>query len=833
MPLNQEWMFYEVMWRVWARQDPYPIPWWIKQALRRWIDNYDGGLFDSKEAALSSNALYRYWNMVGVKDIGQKNLVGQAGEIEPVYEAYAVAAFVFEPAAGRLHLPQRVEADEPPAALTQQMDAGYLPVVITSYTTDTGITLTQKALATTVGARQRAIVLDRLSVSSPAQPSQGWLCCAILPMGPSSFQRHDRAGRYVPDRQISYLQYLGAEDRVVVNNSWGPVFDTIPAAFGLYGNASSGDPDFYLSNNPFHDLATTGRLNGADTATDYNASMCTAVFAWPFNLAAGATFSVDIRLPVDDFRGASDLAEIRADTADALEAANRAFWVSKLDNSGTQIGLPPLVAHLFRQFRLCRAHLMILSDGGEIHPGPTIYDSFWFRDSSVEGIACALAGDSGIPSVQFGTTYPSMFNAGPGTVGSSTAALHGFFGGDHEKNDLEWDSNGEALWAFGRFDRISGSAAAFGARIYSPYVIEGARWIRDNRSPYGLLLSGWSAEHLGDKGKPHYWDDFWGVAGLYEAARLADRLGARESQEIWAAYDDLRAATANSIRWVLGQQQAMGQWETYIPTGPADVGRLDSTMIGAVAYFHPCRLYMGAKLGGDIDQAARMTLETIWAHFVAGGFRHDAAWNAYGGYLTLQLAHAFLLIGDVARMDACLAWAIGDAAYATVSQVGGPQRDEVVQGAWNEQHCYPIATDFASVPDRWWYMGDIPHGWAAAEFNLLLRDICFFEADEDGNPHIFIASGVPPHWLTGNGAITISNAPTIFGVPFGYTLRHDDAAKTVTIDITQSPPANVSFIYPCRLGTVQAVTIDGAPSPAGGQDVPIPARTANVVITYA
>ena len=833
MPLDQETMFYEVMWRVWTRQDPYPVPWWVKQALRRWIENYDGGLFDSKEAALSSNALYRYWNMIGVKDIGQKSLVGQAGEIEPVYEAYAVAAFIFEPAAGRLHLPQRVEADEPPAALTQQLDAGYLPVVITRYVADTGVTLTQKALATTVGARQRAIVLDRLSVSSPDHRSRGWLCCAILPMGPSSFQRHDRAGRYLPDRQISYIQYLDAEDRVVVNTSWGPVFDTAPAAFGLYGNAGSGDPDTYLSSNPFHDLAATGRRNGADTATDHVASMCTAVFAWPFDLAAGDTFSMDLRLPVDDFRDAADLAEIRADSADALEAANRAFWVSKLDNSGPQIELPPLVSHLFTQFRLCRAQLMILTDSGEIHPGPTIYDSFWFRDSSVEGVACALAGDTGIPAVQFGTIYPSLFNTGPGTVGSSSATLHGFFGGDHEKNDLEWDSNGEALWAFGRFDRICGPTAAFGARIYAPYVVEGARWIRDNRSPYGLLLSGWSAEHLGDKGKPHYWDDFWGVAGLYEAARLSERIGARESQEIWAAYDDLRLATANSIRWVLGQQSAMGQWETYIPTGPADVGRLDSTMIGAVAYFHPCRLYMGAKLGGDIDQAARMTLETIWAHFVVGGFRHDAAWYAYGAYLTLQLAHAFLLIGDVARMDQCLTWAIGDAAYATVSQVGGPERDQVVQGAWNEQHCYPIATDFAFVPGRWWYMGDIPHGWAAAEFNLLLRDICFFEADEDGSPHIYIAPGVPPHWLAGNGAITISNAPTVFGTVFGYTLRHDDAARTVTIDITQPPPAEVSFIYPCRLGPVEAVTIDGAPSPGGRQDVPIPARTAHVVVTYA
>ena len=240
--------------------------------------------------------------------------------------------------------------------------------------------------------------------------------------------------------------------------------------------------------------------------------------------------------------------------------------------------------------------------------------------------------------------------------------MRGFFGREHEKNDREWDSNGEALWAIGRFDRILGGAANFGRGLFTPYVIDGARWIRDNRTIFGLLPSGWSAEHVGDKGQPHYWDDFWGLAGLWEAARLAQRTGVGEADEIWRAYDSLRTATADSIRWVLDEQQRRGHLETFIPTGPGDVGRLDSTIIGALCYFHPCRLYDGAKLGADIDGAARMTLDTIWGHFIDGGFRHDSAWNSYGPYLTLQLAHAFLLIGDVGRFDQCLQWVVGNAA---------------------------------------------------------------------------------------------------------------------------------------------------------------------------
>ena len=836
MAQAHEWMFYEVMWRAWARGAPYPLPWWVQQSFRRWIEDYDQGLFDSKEASLASNALYRYWNMIGVKDAGLESLVGQAGEIEPVYEAYAVSGFVFEPDGRRLHLPQLTEPDRPLPAVTQRMEDGYLPVVITTYRTDSGVVLEQKALATTVGLRQRSLVLHRLTVRAEAGPRRGWLCLSLLPWGPSSFQRHDRAGRYVADRQLSFVRYRADENRVEVNAGWGPVFDTPPSHFGVYGNAAAlGDPDSYLTVNPWQDLATLGVLNGADTATDYAAQMCTAAFAWPYDLAAGETFGVDVRLPVDDYRGGGDLADIRRPTAAELEKANRDFWTGKLKESGVQIALPPEVAHLVDLFRQCRATVLILADDGAIHPGPTIYDSFWIRDSAVEGVTAALVGDTGLAATQFGERYVALFNQDDQRLDS--VSLRGFFGGEHERNDREWDSNGEVLWAFGRFDRIQGPATAFGAKMFSPYVLEAARWIRDNRSPYGLLPSGWSAEHLGDKDKPHYWDDLWGVAGLYEAARLAERIQAAETAELWAAYDDLRWATADSIRWVLGRQRALGRWETFIPTGPGDVNRLDSTVIGSLAYFHPCRLHMGQQLGGDVDAAARFTLDTIWSHFVRGGFRHDAAWNAYGPYLTLQLAHAFLLTGDVTRMDQCLAWAVGDAAYATVSRFdGSPDSWHVVSGAWNEQHAYPIATDFTEVPSRWWYMGDIPHGWAAAEFQLLLRDICFFEADEDGTAHIYLAPGIPPNWLAGGQTVSVRDAATVFATPFGFTLRHDEAARTISIDITQPPPATVGYVYPCRLGRPIEVRADGValPSPAAGTvDVRLPAGLRQALIRYA
>jgi hypothetical protein len=651
--------------------------------------------------------------------------------------------------------------------------------------------------------------------------------------GPTGFQRHDKAGRYTDDKRISFIRFDPATRLVEVNNGWGPIFRTAPDRFGVYGNpAGSFDPNSYLNNNPYRDLITSGTLNGSNVGTDFVAGLCTGVFAWNLPaLAAGASTVVDLYLPVDDYRG-DDLAEFHAADPDALVSANRAFWTNKLDGQGTQLTLPAPVAHLKDLFRVCRANLLILADAGQIHPGPTIYDSFWVRDSSVEGIACALAGDLDLPTEQFGTHYPWVFHRGYEQWGPVN--LHGFFGGEHEKNDHEWDANGQALWAIGRLDRIHGPARAFGLGLYWPYVLEGARWIRDNRSVYGLLHSGWSAEHIGDKGQPHYWDDLWGLAGLWEAAQLATRIGAHEVREIWDAYDSLRQATIDSIRWVLARQRERGFWETFVPTGPGDVGRLDSTMIGAVAYFHPCRLYVGAKLGDDVDLAFRMTLETIWSHFIDGGFRHDAAWHCYGPYLTLQLAHAFLLTGDVERMDRLLAWSVGNAGYARIARSSGLADDvwDVALGAWNEQHCYPIAKDFQEVLGRWWYMGDIPHGWACAELISLIRDILFFEVDEDGDPQIFLAAGLMPHWLADSGSVGVDAAPTALGGPFGYRLVHDSTQKRITISITHAPPRAPRYVYPCRFGDVVSASSDAGAAAVIGRDVQLPAGATSATIVY-
>ena len=371
-PSTHEWMFYEVMWRAWARRTAYPLPWWLQQTFRRWIDNFDAGLFDSKEAALASNALYRYWNMVGVKDAHQESLVGQAGEIEPVYERYAVTLLRrrrrhgctcrsgWSPAAARRRWPSTARTatcrwSSPPTARPP------------------GSRWSSGRWRRPSGLRQRAVVLNRLVVrATGGGPQRGELGVAVIPVKPSGFVRHDRAGRYLADSTLSFLRYLPAERRLETNTFTGPVFDTAPAAFGLYGNPnSSWDPDRYLADEPVRRPRLGRRAERARTRRPTASPGC----ARPpsrgrSTLAAGQELTVDLRLPIDDFRGAGDFAELAAPAAADLEAGNLGFWRPKLTGSGLQAQLPPVVAHLADLFRSCRADLLILADDGAIHPGP-------------------------------------------------------------------------------------------------------------------------------------------------------------------------------------------------------------------------------------------------------------------------------------------------------------------------------------------------------------------------------------------------------------------------------------------------------------------------------
>ncbi len=835
--LNHEYTFYELMWQDFARENAIPKPVWLRLALEKKIDSFDSGLFPSKEAALSSNHLYRYWNMISVKDHKDEILIGQCGEIEPVYDQYAISFFVQDNSTGELFYPQNYLS-----FVKQSLKNDYIPIVTTLFEIPDKFKLTQTSFATLVDVndkKQACIVKLKLENLS-SKKEKFTLFANISPVGLSGFQRRDTCvNRYVEGNRINHLKLNRTQNNLSylqINSTFGPVFESYPDVKGIYGNdLKKEDILHYVYYNPYIYLKNKQQLNDSDEGEDSYAGFVTGVCGWDNEMEIGSEIERVIYIPADDFRGDDILAFHNCD-ADVLSQSTEIFWTQKLTQSGLIVSNSNATKQMQEYndlFKVCRSNLLMLADRGKVHPGPTIYDDFWIRDSAVEGVALTMVGDDELARTQFSSHYTEKFNKNrkEGFIVGSSCKYYGFFGGEHEIIDREWDANGQALWAFGRYDKLVGYKTQFGLSMFSPYIIEGARWLRDNRSAYGLLHSGWSAEHLGDKEKPHFWDDLWAIAGLYEVGMLSRKYQLREEQEIWNIFDDFKHATANSIRYVLREQRNLGQWQTFIPTGPADVNHQSSDMIGNISYFHPLKLYQGEKLGADIDYAFRQTLETIWNHFMHnGGFFHSSAWNAYGPYLTIQLAHCFLYLGDVQRMNQCLNWAM---------QAGSPaislnnESIALAIGAWNEQHPKMVQENFAEIIDSRWYMGDIPHGWAAADFLLLIRDMILFEV-ETHDPHIYLFAGLDQDKIK-DSKLDIKHIVTIFGFSVDLTYEHKSTQNEIIITKQTDDSASNSlyYVYKNPFGVIKNLTVDNQVGQVSGNEICyLPYEFTEVIIKY-
>lgn len=371
-----------------------------------------------------------------------------------------------------------------------------------------------------------------------------------------------------------------------------------------------------------------------------------------------------------------------------------------------------------------RRFLLLFHDGDEITPGPSTYHRFWFRDAAY--LLGALDRYGYIAeSAEVLASYPRRQKG------------DGFF----FSQSREWDANGAAIHALAEHWRLHRDASPLDLASIAPAVARGAEWIerkrqtkKERRDPArrGLLPPGISAEHLGPFDY-FYWDDFWSVRGMLDAAVLLDAAGEDEgaSQALRMA-DDFRADLDTSIALVADRLGSLA-----IPSGPRR--RSDPGMIGTLAACWPLRLMQAD------DPRLTATAEEIRGHFMQGdAFYQGISHTGLGTYLTLQLAFVELEAGDRRALDR-LSWML-DAATSTWT--------------WPEA-IHPRLSGGC--------MGDGHHGWAAADLLTFVRNMLVRETFDGG---LAMCTMIPDSWF-GRG-IEVHDAPTHFG-RLSYAVRwHGD-----------------------------------------------------------
>ena len=349
---------------------------------------------------------------------------------------------------------------------------------------------------------------------------------------------------------------------------------------------------------------------------------------------------------------------------------------------------------------------LILLSAGQVVPGPFTYRRFWFRDAVMMLNAILTLNMADRCREQLDLFFNRQRH-------------NGYFA----SQEGEWDSNGQVLWLFDRFQR---TAPALFRQSWMTGIIKGASWIDKKRliretGPHaGLLPAGFSAEHLGPNDY-YYWDDFWSIAGLYGAGRLArlfaDPPAARAIQN---TARELEKATFDSIAGIPPRRSGGA-----IPASAHR--RMDAGAIGSLSADYPLQLTPVA------DARIKATVDYLLDHcFFDGGFFQDMIHSGINAYLTLAIAQTLLRSGD-ARYRLLM---------QTVARLASGT------GQWPEA-VHPATHGGC--------MGDGHHGWAAAEWAMMIRN-CFVREEENA---LIVGSGLFDHWL--RPGETLSFGPTLTG----------------------------------------------------------------------
>ncbi|MCA9259249.1 MAG: hypothetical protein KDA61_08620, partial [Planctomycetales bacterium] len=246
------------------------------------------------------------------------------------------------------------------------------------------------------------------------------------------------------------------------------------------------------------------------------------------------------------------------------------------------------------------------------------------------------------------------------------------------------------------------------------------------RAFYGLMPE--SISHEGYSAKPmhSYWDDFFTLKGLKDAAEIATTLGKTErAEQIAELADDFATTLYDSLD---AARAAHGI--EYLP-GCAELGDFDATSTTIALW--PCE-----ELHRLPQAALQATFDRYWERFVARRDDPDFAWFDYTPY-ELRVVGTFVLLNQPQRAAEALEFFL---------------RDRLPR-EWNQ---WPEVVYREPRTAR--FLGDLPHTWCGSDFLNSVRTAFLYERADDQTVVVF--AGLPSQWY-GDQPIGFRNLPTYGG----------------------------------------------------------------------
>jgi hypothetical protein len=553
---------------------------------------------------------------------------------------------------------------------------------------------------------------------------------------------------------------------------------TAPSGFG----ATSFDDNEIVS------WLARGALPPRASAADAG-GFASAAFAWDLEIPPGNARDALVAVPLEGARPPEwpvGPAEASRDFEARLSAARRS-WREKLDR--VSFALPPSAEPAARTLRSNLGWILVNRDGAALQPGSRSYARSWIRDGALMSSALLALGHA--EEVRDYLRWYAPFLLESGAVPCCV---------DRRGADPvpENDSHGELIYLAAEYFRLTGDRETIEKAW--PYLSRAASHIdalREERRTaefrvgekrlfFGLLPESISHEGYSDHPVHSYWDDFWGVRGLTDAAELAAALGrAEEARRFSASRDQMRADLHTSIRAVIAARGI-----DYIP-GSADLGDLDPT--STTIALEPC---------GEESRLPRPELERTFERYWEGFIARRAAHKEGKEYTPYE----WRIVGSLLR----LGW------KGQAEQLFDALMADRRPPAWNHW-AEVVWPDMRAAK----FIGDMPHGWVGSDFMRSFVDRFAYDREEDGA--LVLAAGVPEAWLRDPRGVSVAKLATRYG-RLDLTLRAEGSALRVWISGDLRVPRGGFALRSPLEGALSSATVNGKPV-AVSRDGELIART--------
>lgn len=713
------------------------------------------------------------WAVVGVDGGRDEGMLSTDGSLETGKRQFSIEPFVR--VRGKLY----TWAD---ARLSRALAEGALPIPSVTWRLDsleltvTAFAIDGMAAPLAESAGYRPALVARYRVRNPARrPIAATLYLALRPFQVNPpVQFLNTPGGSAPVRS---LVRSGAVVRV--NDDRGVLSLTPPTAFGA-ASFDGGDIVEHLR---------TGTLPAADAVQD-PFEHASGALAYALEIPAGGERVVDLLVP---FAGVPVAAEGAISSADLAAAEGRvaAGWREK--QLRPAIDLPD--RDVVRTVKAQLGWILINRDSAGIQPGSRSYERSWIRDGALTSTALLRLGQRE-PVREFmewfaGYQYPD------GKVPCCVDAR----GADPVP---EHDSHGEFIHLVSEYFRYTGDRATV-ERLW-PAVARAAAYIDTLRAQrrtaewrvpgkeefYGLLPP--SISHEGYSAKPmhSYWDDFFALRGLKDAATLARLLGhAEAAARIGASRDqfmgDLRASIAAAMK---------RHGIDYVP-GCADLGDFDAT--STTIALDPAAAEHLLPLG-----ALQRTFERYWDFFRD---RRDGEWENYTPY-EVRVIGAFVRLGWRERAHELMEYFL--------AHRSPPEWAQWAEVVWRD-------------PKTPRFIGDLPHTWVGSDFVRSALDLLVYE--NEASEALVLGAGVSWDWASRGDGVRVEGLPTPYG-PLSYTLKaRGDSVEVRIEEGLRVPPGGILVLAPHAPGRPpRKVTVNDVAAAAGREGAPLVRELPAVVI---